>query len=253
PIGAEDRCGEGEVDHGGAPDAHFQIAADGAAETGLVRDRSYSHGGRDAGRLAHVDREDVRGAGAGEDGGIVFVVDTLVGDDRHSDRFAYVGQPLGIAGRDGLLGEPEIEWFEAADHLDGVRRGPRTVGVDAETDVGADGGADFAYPRDVLRVLDADLYFHRAKALLDRPLRGARRTQRLNPRNRPFGRDELAHGAAQQAVNRYACGLARDVPQRHFQRGFSEGVAEEGVAHADCERIDLLWIFAAQQRLEDRR
>ena len=151
-VGVDAGRTQGQMDHGRAADAEFEIAADCAFDAdGLCELRDCPRG-PDAAGLADVNGKHVGCFGAGEDLRVVERVNAFVGDDWHRYVAAHLGHRRGIAGRNWLLGEIDLAMIaKLIDCLDrDFRRGPTAVGVDAELDRGADRFTNRAHAGHVL-------------------------------------------------------------------------------------------------------
>ncbi len=128
--------------------------------------------------------------------------------------------------------------------------GPAAVGVHGEAHVGADRRAHGADAGHVAFRLDADLDLHGAEALLDGPGGDGGGFVRFLPGDGELGGDEVAHGAAEQAVDRQADRFAEEVPEGHLQPGFGEGIARDALGDHAGQALDVPGVLADEQRGE---
>ena len=149
----------------------------------------------------------------------------LVGGDGHAHRLLHLAQGGDALQRRRLLDPLGLELAEPADHVDRLGDAPGAVGVQPQA-AAADG---LAHGRRVAQVGGL------AAAHLQVDDAVARRGKVAGVFGQLLGGvsldeaevvDLVAHGAAEQPVDRPAGGLAEDVPQRHLQAG------EDEVRHA---------------------
>src|SRR5204862_3904457 len=156
-IGSDSRRRQRKVNHGGAADAHLQIASNGASGHS-----GFGYGGNlasrsDPGRLSDIDRKRVRGARAKGRERIVTGVNTLIGDNRDTNFLANLDEPIEIAWRHGLFGEIDAGIPEPVQHTHRSTHTPGSVRIHAEANAGTDGVPHSADARYVLLRIDPDL------------------------------------------------------------------------------------------------
>ena len=109
-----------------------------------------------------------------------------------------------------VIGGVDVELLQTADHGHCLRRGPRAVGVDPETDCGSYGFADGSYAGDVLIGIDATLTFMVLNPCSS-PIVRSHLPAWVHTGDRQFGCNKLPHRAAQQTIDWQTGNLAEDI------------------------------------------
>ena len=116
---------------------------------------------------------------------------------------------------------------------------PAAVGVYADAGLRPGRFTDGLHARDIAVGVDADFDFHFCEALVDRPFRDLSGLGRLDAGDGPFRRHEIAHRAAEQAIDRLVQCFAKDVPQGHLDRGLGERIERDRAADFSREPFDV--------------
>ena len=171
--------------------------------------------------LVRGEADGVAGALADEVVDVVLREHRLVGGDGHVHGLTHLAQRGHAEQGRRLLDPVDAEGLERVDHADGVRHAPGAVGIHAQAAV-AD---DFPHGRRVPQVglvAAADLEVDDAVTRRGKLAGVLHQLVRRVALYEPEVVDLVAHGAAEEPVDRLAGGLADRVPERHVDAGEHE-------------------------------